>query len=179
MRACRRALSAVFLAVAPLTLACAQQHSATFLGYTTTVPATWSTRTPSSSMRLAEYVVPAKNELGSAEVVVFFFGPSQGGNIEANLERWRAQFSTPDGSPVPESVTRDSSGNLPLTFAEFRGTYRRGVGMGSADSVRTGQTLIAAVAETPKGTLFIQMFGPSARVEAERDVFKGFVRGLR
>jgi hypothetical protein len=45
--------------------------------------------------------------------------------------------------------------------------------------VRTGQKLIAGIAETPRGTLFIQIFGPVARVAAEHDTFIRFVKGLR
>lgn len=149
------------------------------LGYHTRVPRGWVPRSPSSSSRLAQFVLSGSDSANIAEVVVFFFGKTQGGNVDANLARWRGQFSTTDGSPVPERVTRDSSGAFPITFAEFRGTYRRGIGAGMADSVRTGQALIAAIAETPRGTLFIQLFGPAARVAGERDAFIGFVKGLR
>jgi hypothetical protein len=156
----------------------AQTSSVTLLDYRTTVPAGWVARAPSSSSRLAQFVLSGSDSANSAEVVVFFFGKTQGGNIEANLARWRGQFSTPDGSPVPERVTRDSSGAFPITIAEFRGTYRRGIGAGAADSVRAGQALVAAIAETPRGTLFIQLFGAAARVAGERDAFVGFVKGL-
>jgi hypothetical protein len=149
------------------------------LGYHTAYPATWSRRAPASSSRLAQFLVRGENAASDAEIVVFFFGASQGGNVDANLTRWRAQFSTPDGSPVPETVTRDSSGAFPLTIAEFRGTYRRGVGAGSADSVRTGQTLVATIVETSRGTLFIQLFGPSATVAAHRAEFTKFVKDLK
>jgi hypothetical protein len=151
----------------------------TLLGYQTTVPADWTSRAPSSTMRLAEYTVAPKDGAGAAEVVVYFFGPGQGGGVEANVERWRGQFSEPDGGTVPELVTRDTSAGFPITFADFRGTYRRGFGAGSADSVRAGQELLAAIAETPRGTLFVQLFGPIARVSAERPAFLQFVKGLR
>jgi hypothetical protein len=159
------------LAVAVATSA--QAQTVKLLDYTTTVPAGWTPRTPSSNMRLAEYTTPG------SEVVVYFFGPGQGGNVEANLARWKGQFSTSDGSPVPETITHDSTGAIKLTFAEYRGNYRRGIGAGSADSVRTGQTLIAAVVETPRGTMFIQLFGPSAKVSADKDTFVKFVKGLK
>jgi hypothetical protein len=58
-------------------------------------------------------------------------------------------------------------------------TYRRGIGAGSADSVRTGQELIAAIVETPRATVFIQMFGSIARAAAEHDTFVRFVKGRR
>jgi hypothetical protein len=151
------------------------QSTVSLLDYRTTVPAGWNSRAPSSSARLAEYVIPS----AGAEVIVYFFGKGQGGNVAANLARWKGQFSTPDGSAVPETISRDSSGIFPITFAEYHGTYRRGIGAGSADSVKAGQALLAAIAETPRGTMFIQMFGPSAGVVAQRDTFMRFVRGLK
>ena len=171
--------SAAIAAVAATVIAnrARAQTTVSLLDYQTAVPAKWAPRAPASTMRLAEYVVPADAQ-GSAEVVVYFFGKGQGGNVDANLTRWKAQFSTPDGSPVPEAIVRDSTGKFPITFAEYRGNYRRGIGMGSPDSVRTGQTLIAGIAETPRGTLFIQLFGNSARVAEEKPAFLQFVRGL-
>jgi hypothetical protein len=154
------------------------QAPVTLLGYHTTVPAGWTPRPASSSMRLAEFVTPGPDSLSRAEVVVYFFGVGQGGTVASNIARWKAQFSTTDGSPVPEIVTRDSTGAFPVTYAEFRGTYARGIGAGSPETARTGQTLVAAVAETPRGTMFIQLFGPSERVAAQRDAFVRFVKGL-
>jgi hypothetical protein len=157
----------------------AQAASIKLLDYQTSVPAKWVSRPPTSSSRLAMFTVPGADSASTAEVVVYSFGSTPGGNVTANIERWRGQFSTPDGSPVPEKVTRDSSGAFPITIAEFRGTYRRGVGAGSADSVRTGQALVSAIVETPRGALFIQLFGPAAPVLAERDTFVRFVKGLK
>jgi len=73
----------------------------TLLGYHTKAPGAWSVRQPASSSRLAQFVIHGAEAASDAEVVVFFFGASQGGNVEANIGRWRSQFSTPDGSPVP------------------------------------------------------------------------------
>lgn len=151
----------------------------TLLGYHAKAPAAWSPRPPASTSRLAQFVVHGSDASSDAEIVAFFFGASQGGNVDANVSRWRSQFSTPDGSPVPETITHDSSGAFPMTTAEFRGTYRRGVGAGSADSVRTGQTLFATIVETPRGTLFIQFFGPTATVAAHRAEFIRFVKEIK
>ena len=153
----------------------AQGSTITLLDYKATVPTTWVSKTPSSTSRLAQFIAPGPD---SAEIVVFFFGASMGGNVDANLTRWRGQFTSGEAKPASERVTRDSTGKFPLTIAEYSGTYRRGVGMGSADSVRTGQTLIATIVETPRGAMFIQIFGPSARVAAERDTYLKFVKGI-
>jgi hypothetical protein len=176
------ALAACLLIAAPLMAVHAQGAgaTATFLDYRTTVPAAWTVASPSSSMRLAEYRVPGADGAAPVEIVVYFFGAGQGGSPAANLARWKSQFSNPDGSPVAEVVRRDSTGAFPLTIAEYRGTYARGVGMGSsASDARPGHMLIAVVAETPRGTLFFQCFGPMAAVEAQRETYLQFVKGLR
>jgi hypothetical protein len=160
----------------------AQANTVSFLDYRTSVPADWTPRAAASTMRLAEYVVaplPSAPNAGGAEVIVYFFGKGQGGNVQANLTRWKAQFSTTDGSPVPETITRDSTGAFPITFAEYGGIYARGIGAGDAANAKPGQTLLAGIAETPRGTLFIQLFGPTARVVAERATLMRFVRGLK
>jgi hypothetical protein len=181
LRRCVRPLvcfAALFVAIAPAAVR-AQGQPLTLLGYHTDAPPNWVPRQPSSSARLAQFVVPGADSADDAEVVVFYFGGMSGGNVEANLERWREQFTTADAGPAYEHVARDSTGAFPITIADYQGTYRRGIGMGSADSVRTGQMLVAAIAETPHGTLFLQMFGPIATVQAERPRFVAFVNGLR
>src|SRR5215831_16728964 len=113
---------AVALAVPRPPAALAGDSTIALLGYRTKVPTGWSARPPASSSRLAQFLVRGSDASSDAEIVVFFFGASQGGNVDANLGRWRNQFSTPDGSPVPETITRDSTGAFPVTVAEFRGT---------------------------------------------------------
>ena len=175
----RRTLRTLSLLLIPAGFAArdvlAQGSTITLLDYKATVPAGWVSKTPSSTSRLAQFIVSGSD---SAEIVVFFFGASMGGNVDANLTRWHGQFTSGDTKPTYERVTRDSTGKFPLTIAEYSGTYRRGIGMGSADSVRTGQTLIATIVETPRGAMFIQLFGPSARVSAERDTYLKFVKGI-
>jgi len=173
------------LSAAPLAMSGAQgatsaatNAQATFLDYHTSVPGGWTARTPSSSMRLAEYTTPT-TDAGMAEVVVYYFGKGQGGSVDANLERWKSQFTNPAGGPVAEKITHPV-GAIPMTVAEYRGTYARGVGAGSdASAARPNHMLIAVVAETPRGTLFFQCFGPIAAVEAQRAAYLQFAQGLK
>lgn len=154
-----------------------ESTAVTFFDLETHVPRNWVRQEPSSSMRLLQMVVPGEGA-GDAELVVFFFGPGQGGDVEANIARWRSQFSTDDGGPVEARVDRFTVSAMPVTVAELTGTYRRGVGGGPA-APRTGQTLVAAVIETERGSLFAQMHGPAETVAAWRVAFDGFLRGLR
>jgi hypothetical protein len=168
--------TALLITALPFTAA-AQATTVALLDYRATVPAGWTATAPTSRMRLAEYTVATT--AGPAEAVVYFFGPGQGGSADANLARWKGQFSTPDGSPVYERITRDSTRTARLTIAEYRGTYARGVGAGSGpDGARPNNTLIAVVAETRSGTLFFQLFGANAAVAASRTAYLGFIRSM-
>lgn len=156
-----------------------QPQAIALLDYHTTVPDGWTSRPASSRMRLAEFVLPSPSDKG-AEVIVYFFGTGQGGSVDANLARWKGQFSNPNGVPVSDAVKRDTTGLFPLTIAEYRGTYARGIGMGSAaEAALPDHMLVAVVAETPRGTLFFQLFGPRQAVEARRAAYLRFVRGLK
>ncbi len=171
----RAALAASLLAVPSI----GKAQAATFLGYSTAVPKGWNSATPSSSMRLAQYAIPGAAGSTPVEVVVYFFGPGQGGDPAANMERWHSQFSNPDGSPVKEVVTHEKT-TFPITFVEYRGTYARGMGAGSsAANALPNHLLMAAIAETPKGSLFVQCYGPIAAAEAQRAAFRAFVLGLK
>lgn len=154
------------------------QSTVDLLSYKATVPAGWVTAPATSSMRLAQYTIPARDGSVAAEVVVYFFGKGQGGNVEANLARWKGQFSMPDGSAPFVKVTRDSSGTFPVTIAEYRGTYARGIGAGDAANAKPGQSLVAVIAETPRGTLFFQLFGATAGVTEQRAALVAFVRSM-
>jgi hypothetical protein len=59
------------------------QNTVSLLDYRTAIPAGWTPRTPASTMRLAEYTVAATNGSPAAEVVVYFFGKGQGGDVES------------------------------------------------------------------------------------------------
>ena len=168
-------------AVAAIALPCASraQATVTLLDYRATVPAGWITVPATSSMRLAQYTIPGRDSSVTAEVVVYFFGKGQGGNVEANLARWKGQFSMPDGSAVYEKVDRDSTGAFPITIAEYRGTYARGIGAGDAANAKSGQSLIAVIAETPRGTLFFQLFGGTQAVTPQKATLVAFVRSMR
>jgi len=107
-------------------------------------------------MRLAEFTVP-ESGAPPAEVVVYYFGEGQGGSVEANIARWSAQFTGPDGSPVAPRLATAEGTAFPTTVAEYEGAYARGVGLGRAEAT-PDQALVAAVVETPRG--MVESIGP-------------------
>ncbi|HEX5431180.1 MAG TPA: hypothetical protein VFW83_04390, partial [Bryobacteraceae bacterium] len=58
-----------------------------------TAPTGWKS-TGTTSMRAATYPIPpVPGDKEGAECVVYYFGPGQGGPIDANLARWEGQFT--------------------------------------------------------------------------------------
>jgi hypothetical protein len=155
------------------------QTPVTLLGYRTAAPVSWVPGKPTSSMRLAQFTIGGSDPARASNVVVYFFGEGSGGSVEENLARWKEQFSTPDGSPVYAKVAKEAGAPFPTTIAEYRGTYARGVGASDPSNAKPAQTLIAAVVETPRGTLFVQLYGPSTQVAEQRRALVTFVRQLR
>ena len=76
--------------------------TAIFVGLTAPKPVTWIEHPPTSSMRAANYTVPGRDGSEAAHIVVFYFGPTQGGTIEDNISRWRSQFQVTDSGDLPE-----------------------------------------------------------------------------
>jgi hypothetical protein len=157
----------------------AADQAVAFLTYRSSVPDAWVAETPKSAMRQLQFKVPAPDGGDVAEFVVYFFGPGQGGTLEANIERWQSQFQGPDGAAVQPTVTQIGTETIPATLVELRGSYGRSVGMGPGDDVQTDRMLLAGVIETPEGNLFPQMHGPADLVAAQRDGFVAFVKGIQ
>ncbi len=145
------------------------------LGYSGPVPASWQREQPSSSMRLAQFRLPGEPE---AHLVVYFFGAGQGGTVEMNVARWSAQFSGPGGAAVTPEVHVRRDADPRVTLVRLAGDYRRGVGAASGAASLPDHVLLAAIIETPRGTAFVQLYGPRATVQRHDEAFGAFLDGL-
>src|SRR3954468_23388940 len=86
-----------------------------------TVPAGWVEQTPSSSMRQAQFSLPkADGDTADGELVVFYFGPGQGGSVEANIDRWVGQIAEPDGSSSKDKAKTSKKvvSGFPVTIVD-------------------------------------------------------------
>lgn len=140
----------------------------------TKVPPGWTVEKPTSDMRFAQYKLPkADGDTEDALLVVYYFGPGQGGTPEANIERWLKQVKQPDGS---ESTDKAKTGKttvngLAVSTVDVLGNYSGGMSPDSApkDS-KTLYRLRGAIVETPKGSYFVKLTGPEKTVSHwERD----------
>jgi hypothetical protein len=145
-------------------------------------PAGWVSKPPTSSMRVAEFTLPkTTGDAEDATLGIFFFG-GQGGNVEANLERWIGQMTQPDGRPSKQvaKTTKFTSRGLAITLVELSGTYVAEVTPGSSERFnKPGFRLRAAVVETKDGPYFVKLTGPEKTVARWDESFMTFLKSLR
>lgn len=149
-------------------------------GFGVAVPASWAPAPTSSSMRFAQFVIPAAGTAEGGEVAAFFFNTGNGGTQEMNIERWTSQFTGADGQPAKPEVTVTKNGQTQVTLVELKGNYARGVGMGpDGQAHKPNQTLMVAMVEIPAGRITLQIYGPNKTVAAQRDNFLKVARGFK
>ena len=120
-------------------------------------------------MRAATYsIVPVAGDTGVAECVVNFFGPGQGGGIEANVERWRNQVLGTDGKPAAAKVDKKTVRGVAITMVDASGTYTGMGGPMMAGKPVPGYRLIGAIAEGPGGNVFFKLTGPAKTIAAQQ-----------
>jgi len=146
-------------------------------------PAGWVPKTPSSSMRVAEFTLPkVEGDTEDATLTVFFFGANQGGNVQANVDRWIGQMTQPDGrdsKDVARTSTLTAHG-LSITLVDVTGTYTAEMSPGSAEHFnKPGFRQCAAVVETSGGPYFVKLTGPVKTVAKWNDSFTAFLKSMR
>lgn len=149
-----------------------------FLGLTAPLPDAWIEEQPSSSMRLARFLIPGGDNRGDAELVLYYFGQGQGGSAEANIARWKSQFTTASGGAANPSVETMAVSGMPVTVVELRGNYAHSVGMEPAATPEPDQILLATIVETPRGNVYIQLYGPAQAVAIQREAYIHFIRNI-
>ncbi len=146
-----------------------------------TVPATWQREPVRSPLRSDQYRLPrAAGDAEDAELAVF---GGIGGSVEDNVTRWRGQFTTPDGRPMPdEGVVRESFevGSLRVTVVDLAGRYAADAMMAGGPAVpRENYRLLAAVIEGAAGPVFFKVVGPAETVAQQRADFLAMLRTLK
>jgi hypothetical protein len=151
-------------------------------GLTFTAPPAWKAVATTSSMRVAQFVLPrAAGDAADGELIVYYFGGS-GGSVDANVERWVGQMQQPDGRPskaVARRATRTING-LAVTLVDVAGTYVAEVAPGSAARHNSPNfRLRAAVVETARGPYFIKLTGPAKTIAVHDAAFEQFLSSVK
>ena len=147
--------------------------AASAAGLRWTPPAGWKDE-GSKPMRAASYsVAAAAGDREGGDCAVFFFGAGQGGDIDANIQRWKGQFRQPGGKPVEAQVRKRTVHGLPVTTVETSGEYL-GMGgpMAAKAGAKAGYRMLGAIVEGPGGNVFVKFVGPAGTVAANQQKFE-------
>ena len=146
-----------------------------------TAPKEWTEVTPSSQMRRAQYRLRAvSSDTEDGECVVYYFGAGQGGDVQANIQRWVAQFSGP-GSESPRT-TEIKIGDLSASRVEVGGTYTpspMSMMGGPAPQPKPGYILLGAIVPGPDSNWFFKCTGPEKTMKANRARFDALLSSLQ
>lgn len=157
--------SHILLALAAAVLSTFQTAAPGSLKFT--APQGWQPRDPSSTMRVAEFVLPARDAgKANAELVIYYFGGT-GGSVDANIQRWLGQMQQPDGKTTADIAVRDSKtiNGLKVSLLDVTGTYVAEVRPGATEKHNSpGYRMRTAVIETARGPYYLKLVGPSETI---------------
>jgi hypothetical protein len=145
------------------------------------VPAGWVAEERTSSMRVAQYKLPAApGDTEDASLVLYYFGQGQGGSTAANVERWVSQMKQADGGAAKDPKQESFKVNgLKVTTVDVSGTYVAETAPGSGTfHNKPAYRLRAAVLETPNGSYFVKLVGPEKTVTQWNDSFLSYVKSF-
>jgi len=138
-------------------------------------PSRWMA-SDASGMRLATYSIPGPGGSDPAECAVYYFGPGQGGGVDANIQRWIGEFENPGAHNV---ATREVAG-MKVSQVRITGTYRaHAMGATSAPDEHEDWGLLGAVVEGPNGDLFFKLTGPGRTVDGASKEFDAMLGSLK
>jgi hypothetical protein len=150
-------------------------------GVAWTAPAGWETE-QARQMRIATYRIHAiAGDPEDAECAVYFFGAGQGGTVEANLDRWAHQFTSPDGQSLaqPAKMEKRVIAGLKVSTITVSGTYLGAGGMMGQEQVKKAKfRMLGGIVEAPEGLVFFKLVGPLNTVAGADGDFKSLLDSL-
>jgi hypothetical protein len=143
------------------------------------VPAGWQEKPSTSSMRAAQFELPASN--GTAELVVYYFGESGAGSVRDNIDRWLEQFKQADGKSSREAakIEQIQVAGQNTSLVSVSGRYVAAAMPGGAPQDKPNQALLAAIVTSPHGPYYFRLTGDDAAVSAHGAEFRQLLASLK
>ena len=145
-------------------------------------PASWQAQP--KPMRVGNFVVPAASgDSESGECAIYYFGPGQGGGVDANVKRWLGQFVGADGKPLTSSAvkrTERTVNGIQVTTLDVTGTYLfKAFPMARQATQKPGYRMLAAIAQGPDAPIFFKLTAPGKTATAAQAAFDKMIDSLR
>lgn len=135
-------------------------------------PDNWKRKQPRSSFVSAEFSLPAVDGAGEGRLTV----SSAGGSVEANIERWKGQFSGSPASPREERLDTPAG---QVTLVDLAGEFNDQPGPFAPAAKRPDYRMIAAIIPGDGQLHFVKAVGPQKTIAARADEVKAFVRSVK
>ncbi len=148
------------------------QGTGTVAGLKWNVPHRWSLQ-GARPMRAATYSIPvAQGDAEVGECGVFYFGPDQGGSVDANIDRWATQFDKPT---ISDHGSKEVNGMKVVTI-QIAGTYLAPSGpMMESSGKKENYVLRGSIVIGPQGPVFFKATGPAKTMEAATAEFDALI----
>jgi hypothetical protein len=133
-----------------------------------TAPENWQRKAPQSSFTLAEFTLPkAEGDDADARLTV----SSAGGSIEANIERWKGQFSDLQNAKEDKM----EAAGVDATLVDLSGEFSDQRGPFAPAVARSGYRMIAAIIPVGQQPYFVKATGPQKTIEAHSEAIRQFI----
>lgn len=150
--------------------------SHTIGGLTMDAPKEWEKAQASSPMRLGQFVLPGPG--GDAELVLFRF-PGGAGGVQANIDRWKGQFTPPEGKTVDDvSKTENLTvGDLEITVLDVTGRAQGSMGQPAPQG--SEHRMLAAIVEGKGDPVFLKAVGPQKTLDLWAEPFQQVLQTVK
>lgn len=144
------------------------------------VPPSWQKTKPASSIVEYEFLVKdgEGDDVPTARVTMM----AAGGDVKANIERWKGQFA--GGDAAAQKSAEKKVGDWVVHVVDLSGNFKETMGGGpfSGGKVveRTNYAMLGAILVHPEGRkYFIKMTGPADLVKSNRESLVQMLDGLK
>ena len=140
-----------------------------------TAPKPWTRKEPQTSIVEHEFAIPPVegDEQGGRMTVMGALG-----SIDANIDRWKGQFSQPGGEDKSRIKKKQVAG-LDVHLVDISGTFKDMRGPFAPATERPNYRMLAAIIETKNaGNYFVKFYGPEKMVAKNEKAFHELIESL-
>ena len=129
--------------------------------------APWKAVESTSPMHAGTLQVAIEGVEQPLKAVFYYFGAGQGGDVDANVNRWYGQF---EGEPE-KNREEVKAADKTITIVKATGTYLDGPAFGQK-TPKADYALLGAIVPAAEANVFIKLTGPKAAVMNVLEDFK-------
>jgi hypothetical protein len=150
-------------------------------GLKSAAPSAWKEE-PAGRMRLMQFRLPrTKGDPYDAELVIY---KGIGGSAQANIDRWKGQFTPPEGKSIDDVAKVDEIkiGGRDAARLDVHGTYlykQRPFDPSDKGEKRPDYRQVAIQFDGPQNTYHIRLIGPAKTVEQYKKGFDEWLKNFK